>query len=72
MTNNIIKEFKQILNETDWMDENSKKAAMDKANALNPQIGYPDQYFDDKYLEDLYGVIHFLDLIICKIFLKSI
>jgi hypothetical protein len=28
-----------------------------KANAVNPQIGYPDQIYDNKYQEYLYGVI---------------
>lgn len=32
MSNNIIKEFKSILNETDWMDAQSKKAALEKVN----------------------------------------
>jgi hypothetical protein len=30
MTKTILNEFKQILNETDWMDVQSKKAALDK------------------------------------------
>ena len=34
MTNNILKEFKSILNEIDWMDTQSKKAALDKVKSL--------------------------------------
>ena len=30
MSNNIVKEFKYMLNETDWMDAQSKKAALEK------------------------------------------
>lgn len=38
MSNNIIKEFKSILNETDWMDAQSKKAALEKVKYF-PKIG---------------------------------
>lgn len=38
MTNNILKEFKQVLNETDWMDEQSKQAAKDKVNTRKKQL----------------------------------
>ena len=34
MTNNILNEFKSILNETDWMDVSSKQAALDKVYNL--------------------------------------
>ena len=30
MSNYILKEFKQILSEADWMDSQSKQAAIDK------------------------------------------
>ena len=34
MTNNILKEFKSILDETDWMDPQSRKAALDKVKSF--------------------------------------
>ena len=34
MANNILKEFKYTLNETDWMDAQSKKAALDKVKSF--------------------------------------
>ena len=30
MTNNLLITFKEMLNETDWMDEQSKKVALEK------------------------------------------
>lgn len=30
MTNNLLTTFKEMLNETDWMDEQSKKVALEK------------------------------------------
>ena len=32
MTNNILEEFKKILNEVTWMDQKSKNAALTKVH----------------------------------------
>lgn len=35
MVSNLLNEFKQILNESDWMDPVSKKVAIDKVKIMN-------------------------------------
>ena len=32
MTNNLLNAFKKMLNETDWMDDESKQVAIEKVN----------------------------------------
>lgn len=59
MTANILSEFKQILKEVGWMDQVSRQAALDKAEAITPQIAYADIIFNNSYLERLYNVVHF-------------
>jgi hypothetical protein len=42
MIQNIRVAFNEILDENEWMDEDTKKVAKEKANAMNERIGYPD------------------------------
>lgn len=59
MIENIRSEFKVIVNELDWMDADSKKAAQDKADFIDPKIGYPDYTYNDTYLDILYENYNF-------------
>ena len=59
MVNNLKDEFKTMLNEYDWMDENSKRAAREKAEFIDVKIGYPEYTYDDQYLNSLYAEVCF-------------
>lgn len=50
LVNNIREEFIHILRDVSWMDEDTTKAAVDKAKALESHIGYPDELLDDQKL----------------------
>jgi predicted metalloendopeptidase len=52
MIENIRKEFKEIVNENKWMDATSKKAALDKADFIEPKIGYPEFTYNNSYLDN--------------------
>jgi len=39
MIENIRKEFKLMINENEWMDAESKKEALAKADLIDPKIG---------------------------------
>ena len=58
MIENIRSEFKQILNELDWMDDASKRAAEEKADFIDTKIGYPDYTFNDTYMNDIYKEVN--------------
>lgn len=54
MVHYIRNEFIKILNEVDWMDEETKKEAHAKAQAISSYIGYPDELLNDNLIEELY------------------
>jgi putative endopeptidase len=56
MTRSILNEFKQMLNKNEWMDDISKQKAIEKANYIIPQIGYPDAYDDPIYVATNFNV----------------
>lgn len=38
--------------QVNWMDEKTRKAALEKLNWIEPHIGYPSEYLDDSKLDD--------------------
>lgn len=55
MAKSIHEEFTKTLQGVSWMDDKSKAAAIVKANAMNFDIGYPDELVDDYTLEEYYN-----------------
>ncbi|CAF0711924.1 unnamed protein product [Brachionus calyciflorus] len=51
---NIQNEFKEMLNELDWMDEKSKQIAIEKANSIDIKIGFPEFLYNDTFMVELY------------------
>jgi neprilysin len=56
MVHELQQSFREILDETDWIDSPTKKLAEQKVNAMSLKIGYPDfilshQTLDEKYAE---------------------
>ena len=57
MTNNILNEFKVMLQENTWMDATSKAKAIEKANYIKTDIGYPDYYDNITFVKTKFNVI---------------
>ncbi|KAJ3633527.1 hypothetical protein MTP99_010467 [Tenebrio molitor] len=57
MVKYIKEQFKDILRSIDWMDEQTRKSALDKANTIVDHIAYPDELLDDRKLGELYDKI---------------
>lgn len=55
MVADIRSEFYDILKKVDWMDEETRKNALDKARSMSTHIAYPDELLDDKKLEEFYA-----------------
>lgn len=55
MVADIRAEFLDILNKVDWMDEQTRKNAIDKAKSMSTHIAYPDELLDNKKLEEFYS-----------------
>lgn len=58
MVRDIRKEFDNILNEIDWMDNKTKKRAKAKLASMKEYIGYPEEILDNWRLEELYEKLH--------------
>jgi len=54
MVKDIRKEFDIILDEIDWMDEETRRRAKRKLSTMKEYIGYPQEIMVDSNLEDLY------------------
>ena len=63
MIDNLISEFKKILEESDWMDPESKQKALEKVSYMDKKIGYSDEIFNNTYLENFYKNVIFLQLL---------
>ena len=51
---NIKTAFKERLSANDWLDPTTKARCMDKVDAITKQVAYPDQVFNNTYLNLLY------------------
>lgn len=75
LVHELQQSFREILNETEWIDEPTKRLAEMKVNAMSLKIGYPDfilshhkldekyadlQIHPDKYFENTLNVLQFL------------
>eukprot|EP00095_Tigriopus_kingsejongensis_P004532 maker-scaffold532_size145644-snap-gene-0.44 protein:Tk04532 transcript:maker-scaffold532_size145644-snap-gene-0.44-mRNA-1 annotation:"membrane metallo-endopeptidase-like 1-like" len=55
MVGDIRAEFDDILEQVDWMDENTKRRAKQKAKGIVEHIGYPPELLDNEKLNELYA-----------------
>lgn len=51
----IKDEFENILNTTEWMDDVTKEAALEKLNSMLYFTAYPDELMDDDKLVEFYS-----------------
>lgn len=54
LANSIRIEFLKMLGTVSWMDENTRKEAIRKANAMAFHVGYPDELLNDVKLDEYY------------------
>lgn len=54
MVHGIRKEFELILREVNWMDNETREAALNKLKGMSTHIGYPDEIMDDSKIEEYY------------------
>ena len=57
LTSEIEKQFKNIVEEVDWLSESTKETARNKLDAMIHNIGYPDLVLNDTELsQEINGV----------------
>ncbi|XP_033763909.1 neprilysin-1-like [Pecten maximus] len=59
MIHNIREAFNELLEENEWMDDDTRAVARQKANAMNERIGYPDFLTEPDKLDTKYDILHF-------------
>ncbi|KAI1715809.1 peptidase family m13 domain-containing protein [Ditylenchus destructor] len=50
----IDEAFGDMLEEVDWMDDDTRDEALDKLDAMEIHMGYVDEVFDDERIEEIY------------------
>ncbi|KAI1718625.1 peptidase family m13 domain-containing protein [Ditylenchus destructor] len=50
----IDEAFGDMLEELDWMDDDTRDEALDKLDAIDIHIGYVEEIFDDERIEEIY------------------
>lgn len=58
MIRNIREAFNELLDENEWMDEETKLLAKEKADCINERIGYPDILTKSEELEAEYQQVY--------------
>lgn len=59
MVKDIRSVFTEIIDELEWMDDETRIRAKEKAASMTTHIAYPDELLDDKKLTDLYENVIF-------------
>lgn len=54
MLENIRTAFNQLVQQTNWMDEQTKLSTLEKSDAMKSLIGFPEWILDDGELDDFY------------------
>ncbi|OAD59770.1 Endothelin-converting enzyme 1 [Eufriesea mexicana] len=54
MTREIQRSFRELLNQTTWIDDETKELATEKVNAMLLRIGYPDFILQSELLNERY------------------
>lgn len=55
MTHELQESFREILNETSWLDEETRNLAELKVNRMSLKIGYPDYILNENELNEKYA-----------------
>ncbi|XP_054719763.1 neprilysin-2-like [Uloborus diversus] len=58
MVNYIHREFLHILSKVDWMDQQTKQRAKEKAQNMATYIGYPNELLEEWKVSEIYDGLH--------------
>lgn len=54
LVDSLKDEFQKMLKEVSWMDDDTKEAALEKAQKMTAHIGFPDELMDEKKIIEYY------------------
>ena len=61
MVENLRAAFKELVEETDWMDAETQVKAQEKADQMLQLIGYPDWLLDNSEVDKYYWQVTFIE-----------
>lgn len=53
----IVRSFHARVERADWLSELSRRRSLEKLDAIRENIAYPDELFNNTYLNDLYSTV---------------
>lgn len=65
MTREIQRSFRELLDKTSWIDDETKRLASEKVNAMSLRIGYPDFILQSHLLNERYKDVTSFCIQIC-------
>ena len=63
MIHTIREAFNELLADNDWMDDETRAVAKQKADAMNERIGYPELLTDEDELTEEYVMVRHIGLV---------
>ena len=70
MIEEVKEAFKTRLEEKDWLDDTTKERCAAKVDAITEMVAYPDQIYNDTYLNELYARVGLPAALYIKVFLQ--
>ncbi|KAJ8321012.1 hypothetical protein KUTeg_002599 [Tegillarca granosa] len=58
MIEDLRETMKELIDNLDWMNTATKDVAKEKADFIEPRIGYPDEILDDNKINEKYKTLH--------------
>ena len=58
MIKDIQESFRQLIGESDWLDDKTKQKSLEKLNAMILNVGYPDWILINEELDNYYNLVN--------------
>ena len=55
MVDYLLQGFRERVNQMDWLSDLSKQRSIEKVNTITSQSAYPEEIFDNDYVNGLYS-----------------
>ena len=53
----IVHSFRARILRADWLSDLSRRLSLEKLDAVSQNVAYPDELFDNSYINDLYSTV---------------
>ena len=59
MVKDIQESFKQLIEESDWLDDKAKQKSLEKLDSMILNVGYPDWILINEELDNYYNLVSY-------------